>query len=264
MPTVTANGISIYYEREGTGPRLLFCNGSGATLERTWPLFEPLAGTFDLAAHDQRGLGRTEIPDPPYTMGQYAADALALADALGWDTFRLMGLSFGGMVAQELAVTRPDRVERLALVCTSPGGSDRASFPLHELSDLPDAERAERMLELLDTRFTPEWLAEHPDQQALASMIQNGLGGDRTPEQRRGEEGQLAARAGHDVYDRLPQVTCPTIVASGRYDGIAPPSNGEAIAHQIPGAELHLYEGGHLFVAQDPTAMPEIREFLSA
>ena len=115
MPTVTANGISIYYERSGTGPPLLFCNGSGSTLEGSALLIAPFTERFDVVAHDQRGLGRTEIPPTPYTMAEYAADAMSLADEVGWDRFRIVGISFGGMVAQEIAVTWPDRVERLAL-----------------------------------------------------------------------------------------------------------------------------------------------------
>ena len=85
----------------------------------------------------------------------------------------------------------------------------------------------------------------------------------RTPEQRRGELAQLDARGHHDVWERLPKITAPTLVAGGRYDGIAPPSNSEAIASQIPGAELQLFEGGHLFFVQDRTAMPDILSFLA-
>src|SRR5436853_2491147 len=118
MPTVTANGIDIYYERRGDGPRLLFLNGSGATLETSKLIIDPFTERFDVVAHDQRGLGRTTVPPGPYTMAEYAADAAAVLDAVGWETARVVGISFGGMVAQELAVTWPERVDRLALACT--------------------------------------------------------------------------------------------------------------------------------------------------
>ena len=68
----------------------------------------------------------------------------------------------------------------------------------------------------------------------------------------------MEARRHHDVWDRLDRIAGPTLVASGRYDGIAPPANGEAIASRVPGAELRLYEGGHAFFGQDPAAFPEI------
>jgi pimeloyl-ACP methyl ester carboxylesterase len=264
MPTITANGLELYYERRGRGPRLLFLNGSGATLTTTGPLIWTFADRFDVVAHDQRGLGRTGIPPGPYTMADYAADAAALLDHLEWETCRVVGVSFGGMVAQEFAVTWPERIERLALVCTSPGGAGGASYPLHELVDLPAAERAAIGMRILDSRFTPEWLAEHPSDRALAEMMAARHDAPRSAEERRGEAEQLAARRLHDVSARLSAVTCPTLVACGRYDGIAPPANGEWIASRIPGAELRMFEGGHAFFIQDPQALPDIRDFLAA
>ncbi len=267
VPTINANGIDLYYERSGpddVAHRLLFFNGSGATLATTGMLLKPFAERFDVVAHDQRGLGRTSVPDGPYTMADYAADAAALLDHLGWDSCRAVGVSFGGMVAQEFAVTSPDRVERLVLACTSPGGSLGASYPLHELAELDDAERTTAMVQIMDTRFTPEWLASHPSDQALVDFMSQRRGGEKSAEVQRGEAEQLEARRGHDVGDRLSRITSPTLVASGRYDGIAPVSNGEAIVARVPGAELRVYEGGHAFFVQDGTALPEIIDFLDA
>src|SRR5580704_11607278 len=113
MASAHLNGIDVYYERSGSGPPLLFFNGSGTTLATTGPLLGAYTPHFDMVAHDQRGLGRTSIPEGPYTMAEYAADGAALAEHLGWDRYRVVGTSFGGMVAQELAVTFPERVERL-------------------------------------------------------------------------------------------------------------------------------------------------------
>ncbi len=262
MPAVAANGIDIYYERSGDGPRLLFLNGSGATLETSALLIKPFAERFDVAAHDQRGLGRTSIPPGPYTMADYAADATALLDDLGWDTCRVFGVSFGGMVAQELAVTIPECVERLVLSCTSPGGAGSASFPLHALADLPADERAARAVQLLDTRFDPEWLAAHPADRGLVEMMAARSAGPKSAERLRGESEQLQARAGHDVGDRLHRIACQTLVACGRYDGIAPLPNGEFIASHVAHSELRVYDGGHAFFAQDPKALPEILDFL--
>lgn len=264
MPIVVANGIEIYYERRGGGPRLLFFNGSGATLATSAPLIWSFADRFEVVAHDQRGLGRTSIPLGPYMMADYAADAAALLDHLGWTTCRVIGVSFGGMVAQEFAVTWPERVERLALVCTSPGGIGGASYPLHELATLPLDERGARGLRILDTRFTPEWLATHPNDQMLVEMMAARNSAPKTDEQLRGETAQLDARRHHDVCGRLGTITCPTFVACGRYDGIAPLANGEWIASHIAGARLRVYDGGHAFFIQDATALPEIVGFLAA
>ena len=262
MPTHHLNGIDIYFERSGSGRPLLYINGSGATLAGSRPMIDAFRHRFDTLAHDQRGLGKTSIPHGPFTMADYAADAAALAEAEGWSSYAVVGVSFGGMVAQELAVTVPERIERLALLCTSPGGSERSSFPLHTLADKTPEERAAMNDVLLDTRFTPEWLAGHDSDRALLAMVSVSVAADKPAEVRRGERLQLEARAGHDVYDRLPRIACPTLVGAGRFDGIAPLSNSEAIAEQIPDAVLRVYEGGHLFMIQDERAIPEILDFL--
>lgn len=262
MPSVSVRGCELYFERHGSGPPLLFLNGSGATVENS-PFSAVFAGSFEVAVFDQRGIGRSECPDDPYTMADLAADVLVLADHFAWEHFRLAGVSFGGMVAQEVAVTAPERLERLALLCTSPGGAGGSSFPLHTLADMDPQQRAVMSTQILDTRFTPDWLADHDDDRAVVTLMAQRTAVDKTAEVRRGEALQLEARRGHDVYDRLPAVTCPTLVASGRHDGIAPVANGAAIARQIPDASLRVYEGGHLFFIQDPLAFPEILKFLS-
>jgi 3-oxoadipate enol-lactonase len=263
VPTERLNGIDIYYERDGSGPPLLFLNGSGATLATSKLLIDVFRGSFDVVAHDQRGLGRSSIPPGPYTMADYTTDALAVVDTVGWTSCRVVGVSFGGMVAQELAVTAPERVERLALVCTSPGGPATASYPLHELEGMDEHERAAVSVRLLDTRFDAAWLDSHPHDRTLVEGMAARRAGDKSDEQLRGAREQLLARSHHDVCDRLAKVTCPTLVAAGRYDGIAPPANSEAIAARVPNAELRVYEGGHAFFAQDRQAFPDIIGFLA-
>jgi 3-oxoadipate enol-lactonase len=261
VSTVDANGVDLYYERHGTGPRLLFLNGSGATIETTKAMFSLFDPSFDFLTLDARGLGLSGPVTRPYAMADCAADALAVMDAEGWDTACVLGVSFGGMVAQELAVTAPDRVERLALLCTSPGGPDRSSYPLHELEALPAEQRSQLRRQLIDTRFDDAWLAAHPGDAALAAMLES-RDPQPDPQRRRGELEQLEARRGHDVWERLPVITSPTFIGCGHYDGIAPPANSAAMASAIAGAELHEYEGGHIFFAQDPRSVPDVIGFL--
>jgi 3-oxoadipate enol-lactonase len=269
VSTLRHDGFDIFYDRSGEGPRLLFCNGSGASIATTGPLLDGFRRHFDLAVHDQRGLGATGLAqndgsaDDRWEMVDYAADALALADHLGWETFALAGISFGGMVAQELAVTAPDRITRLALLCTSSGGEGGSSFPLHTFGDRPIDEQRALALRLTDGRFTPAWLDEHPTDRLLVNQRRMGNAPPQSDAERRGEFLQLGARSRHDVWDRLPLITCPTFVASGRYDVMAPPDNGAAIASRIPDAEFRIYEGGHAFFAQDPQARRDVRRFLS-
>jgi pimeloyl-ACP methyl ester carboxylesterase len=258
------NGVDVYYERGGDGPPLLFFNGSGATLVSSARLIERFRQDFDVVAHDQRGLGRTSVPAGPSTMADFAADAAGLLDHVGWDRCAVVGISFGGMVAQEYAVTWPERVTRLGLLCTSSGGPGGASYPLHELADTTPQERAALWLTLLDTRFTGDWLQTHPDDLAMVAGLAERAQVDKSAEAVRGELAQIEARRDHDVWDRLPAIACPTLVAAGRFDGIAPVANSEAIASRVAGAEVRRYDGGHLFVLQDPTALPEIVGFLGA
>ena len=97
---------------------MLLFNGSGATVDKSALLIGVFAKQFTVAVHDQRGLGRSGVPVGPYTMAEYALDGARLLDELGWNSCLVVGISFGGMVAQEFAVTWPERVQKLALLCT--------------------------------------------------------------------------------------------------------------------------------------------------
>jgi 3-oxoadipate enol-lactonase len=268
MAELALADISLWYERHGPidrgARRVLMFNGSGATIEGSKALIDKLAEQFDVLVHDQRCLGRTGIPATQPSMADYAADALALVDHVGWERFAVIGISFGGMVAQEFAVTHPDRVERLALLCTSPGGDGGASYPLHTLAGMDPEERARISLTNLDTRYDEAFLADHPFDQLIVDGMRQRAATVKSEQQVRGEAMQLEARRHHDVWDRLPAITCPTLIACGDFDGIAPPANSKAIHTRISGSELRHYAGGHLFMYQDRRAFPDIFGFLSA
>ncbi|MYH68250.1 MAG: alpha/beta fold hydrolase [Dehalococcoidia bacterium] len=264
MPFVRAGDIDIYYELEGEGPRVLNISGTGGDLRRRPSLASLLGEGFTVLSYDQRGLGQTSIPDGPYSMAGYAADAAALLDALGWERCMVMGTSFGGMVAQEFAVTYPERVERLVLNCTSSGGAGNPSYPLHELQDLEPETRMRTQIRLSDTRVTPEWERENVSElEALLDQRRKmaAIGADE-PRRELGARLQLEARVHHDVYDRLPALTMPVLVCAGAYDGIAPPANSRAIVARIPDARYEEFEGGHGFFWQDPCAAEVITAFL--
>lgn len=264
MPIASLADTNLYYEVEGEGPRVLFISGTGDDLRsRPTPRTGVLAESFEVLCFDQRGLGQSDVPPGPYSMGQYGDDAAALLQAVGWDAAMVVGVSFGGMVAQELALRHPDQVRRLALACTSAGGVGGASYPLQELLELDPNQQAARRMPLLDTRWDEAWQAANPD---MVRMITQGMGqrGWDNPETARGLRLQLEARSRHDTASRLGAIACPTLVCGGRTDGIAPPANSEFLASHIPGARLQFFDGGHLFFMQDPTAFPAIVEFLSA
>jgi 3-oxoadipate enol-lactonase len=266
MPFATVRDIEICYDLGGAGPPLLKIWGTGGDLRRPPTDFDRrLTDNFTVLAFDQRGMGRSGKPDQPCTMADYADDAAGLLDAVGWERAAVLGYSFGGMVAQELALRHPARVERLVLMSTSAGGAGGSSFPMHELAELPDEQRVRRFLELADRRRTPQWQLANP---ALwQSLVDDGLAalrlGADDPAMRSGSLRQLAARRQHDTWQRLPGLRMPVSVFAGRYDAIATPEVQRALAVRIPGAAFQDFAGGHLFFVQDPSAAPVIADALS-
>lgn len=266
MPFADVRDLKMYYERRGSGPRLLAINGTGGDLRKTPNILDlPFTERFETVSYDQRGMGQTSVPDGPYTMADYADDAAALLDHLGWDSCHVLGYSFGGMVAQELALRHPGRVRRLVLACTSSGGAGGASYPLHELTDLSPEAHAVRILEISDVRLDAAWRDRNP--QKLRTLIDQRLAEQRRfaqePGRAEGMHRQLQARARHDTYDRLPDLNVPVFVCGGRYDGLAPPERLEALAARLPDARLEFFAGGHLFTQQDPRAAERMEAFFN-
>ncbi|HZC16436.1 MAG TPA: alpha/beta fold hydrolase [Caulobacteraceae bacterium] len=264
MPTAKLPNIELHYERAGAGPPLVFISGTGGDL-RVKPnvLDGPFPKSFDLVAYDQRGLGRSEKPDIDYSMADYADDAAALMDHLGWASAKVVGVSFGGMVAQELTLRHPDKVERLVLACTSPGGEGGASYPFHEIQHLKGEDRARHLIPVSDTRRDAAWQAANADQfaQFVAMGAADPYAGE--PGREMGARRQLEARAKHDAWERLDRIECPVLIAAGRHDGVALPETQERMAGRIIGSELRFFEGGHLFILQDRDATPAMVEFLN-
>jgi 3-oxoadipate enol-lactonase len=261
MPFLHVNGVSLYYELAGTGERLLSISGTGGDLRQKPGVSDGLMGQgFEILSYDQRGLGQSDLPPWPYAMADFADDAAGLLDAVGWDDCLVMGVSFGGMVAQEVAIRHPQRVRRLVLCCTSAGGAGGASYPLQELAHMSPEDASALRMELLDTRWDEGWRKDNPEMVALIAERMPARSGEAPPE---GLTNQMAARAEHDTSARLGAIRCPTLVCGGRFDGIAPPANSEFLASAIPGARLKMFDGGHAFFMQDATAVPAIVDFLS-
>ena len=267
MPFHRVNDIDIYYESGGDGPRLLYISGSGGDLRRGPRVLDgPLSEHFEILAYDQRGLGQTTRPDATYTMQQYADDAAGLLDVLGWESCRVVGVSFGGMVAQELAIRHPQRVERAVFACSSPGGAGGSSYPIQEYLDMSPEEAARRSLPVQDTRRDDEWQAAHPDDvRATIDQRRARLAAwAADPQAAMGYRRQLEARWAHDTFDRLREIELPVLIAGGRYDDQAPPANQVAMHDRLPNSRLEFFEGGHGFIRQDPTAFERIIAFLQA
>ena len=267
MPFIQLPAMRFYYELRGRGDRLLLFNGSGGDLRRKPSLLDgPLPEHFETLCHDQRGLGQTDQPDMAYSMADYAHDAASLLDELHWPDCHVMGVSFGGMVAQEFAIRHPDRVKRLVLACTSSGGEGGASFPLHTLNDLTPQDRPLKTLELIDTRMNSEWIRKNPEAvKNILSALAPGQELENGDEDRAvGSDRQMEARKEHDTWQRLQQIAKPVFCCGGLHDGIAPPENMRRLAKQIPDALLEFFDGGHTFLHQDARAWESIINFLEA
>ncbi len=263
MSLVRTKDISIYYEKSSkkkNGP-LLYISGSGGDLRNKPNHFDsPLAEYFEVIGYDQRGLGQTSKPEGIYTMQQYADDAADLLDSLGLNRVPVVGVSFGGMVAQEFAIRHPTKVSKLVLCCTSSGGKGGSSYPLHELEGLKSNERLEKSLRINDVRLTDSWIRENPKQWSqLKEMAVSRIQYLPDPI---GAKKQLMARKDHDTYDLLAQLDMPTFLAGGKFDGIAPPKNMEFLNNKIYGSKIKFYDGGHLFLVQDKTAFTNIIQWL--
>lgn len=265
MPRVPTSRLTLYAERAGAGARLLWISGSGGDLRNPPHIFDtPLAKAFDLVAYDQRGLGRSDKPDAVYTMADYADDAAALMDAIGWERAHVAGYSFGGMVAQHLAIRHRERVARLVLGATSPGGAGGSSYPLHELQALSQDERIRRSL-LLDARVTPERLANPSPALKAQIALRRAAEAlrDSDPEGARGAALQLEARRHHDAWDGLGRIPHETLVCAGVFDRLASPANARNLASRIPHATLRFYRGGHGFLVECPDFYEDVVAFLN-
>ena len=264
MPFVSVRDIQIYHEISGKGPRLLYISGTGADLRNKPNVFDsPLADEFEILAFDQRGLGQTDRPDIRYSMEDYASDAVGLLQALNWGSCHVVGFSFGGMVAQELALRHSRYIDRMVLCSASSGGAGGHSYPFHEMPDLPEDEMNSLSASINDSRHDAAWQRDNPQQyQAILAQNNTQNAGADEPGRETGAQRQLEARIDHDTYARLAQIKLPVFIAGGAYDGIAPPANLEAINRQIEHSRLQFFQGGHSFFNHDPLAYQRITEFL--
>lgn len=237
------------------GPPLLLLPGQ-ANSSRWW---DQLRGGFEdefrTVTFDYRGTGDTVAEVERWSTASFAADALAVMTALGHGRFGVYGTSMGGRVAQHLAASRPDLVDRLVLACTSPGGPyAREREP--QVRRALAAPRTERLAAAARFFYTDAWLADHgPDDSLLL--------GDLTMT-RPAALAHLRVSDRHDAWDLLGSITAPTLVLHGTDDVMVPHENAPLIAERIPHSRIELYAGGRhgFFDEFAEVVTPMVREFL--
>ncbi len=255
MPHAQLDGRRLFYDEAGEGEPLLLIQGmSGTRLSWGDAFLGALhEGGFATVAYDHRGVGRSDPVDlaAPLAIADLAGDTAALLDALGLAAVHVVGISMGGMVAQELALRHPDRLRSLTLGCTSPGG------PRAQLMAPDDAGRlfgalgsGDRDLALRATwevNVSPGFASGSGHYEAFRAMATSA------PVAVPVIVLQSQAVVAHDASARLGDIAAPTLVVHGTADRMLPVANAHLLADAIPGARLELLEDvGHLFWWEQP------------
>jgi pimeloyl-ACP methyl ester carboxylesterase len=258
-PLYAVNGdVRIAYESRGEGEPLLLMQGLGYGRWGWEPVLEGFADGFRALYYDNRGIGQSDVPTGPYTARQFAEDAVAVLDAAGVERAHVVGTSLGGMAAQELALGFPERVDRLVLACTTPGGASAYPMPqqtvdlMTSAQSLPPEVALRRFVENALSSAAPEELVER----ILALRLENPF----DPE---GWQAQAAAGMSFDAHERLSRIRAPTLVVTGAEDVVVDPRNAELLTDGIADARLERVPGGHLFFWEDPSRFVTlVKEFL--
>jgi 3-oxoadipate enol-lactonase len=258
VPIVGVAGTKLHYERAGSGEPLLMIQGmSGTHLAWGQPFAAPLRERFDCVSFDNRGIGLSSPVTDPFTIAEMAADTVGLLDELEIESAHVLGISMGGMIAQELVLAHPERVRTLTLGCTYCGGpGSRLTDPadsraLVEALGSGDRERAIRAM--WELNLSPGFRAEASrfgDFEAMATALPVG---------RETVGLQVQAIFAHDTSARLGEISAPTLIVHGDLDRVIPIDNGHLIAALMPGARLEvLADTGHMFWWERPDRSAEL------
>jgi len=250
MPCIQSGEIQMYYEIHGSGDRTLtMIRGLGANAAAWFSQIPELSKHFRLIVFDNRGAGRSDKPDTPYSTAQMAEDTKGLLDALNISRTSLLGVSLGGMIAQEFAIHYAERVSSLVLGCTAFGGPESVIAGPEVFEALRSGSQADdetrRLQEL--AMFCDETIFSNRSVIAAVNEAKRQFPIPAFAFQR-----QLDALRQHDSALRLGQIKAPTLVITGRDDRLMPPVNSRLLASRIDGAVLQELPGGHLFTMEYP------------
>jgi 3-oxoadipate enol-lactonase len=243
--------VRIAWERHGGGPPLLLIHGLGYARWGWEPVLPGLAERFSVVLFDNRGIGESDAPPGPYTAAELAADAVQVLDEARIERAHVVGTSLGGMVAQELALSYPDRVDRLVLACTTPGGPKAYPMPHATVALMAEAatlEPAVALRRFVENALAPATVEAHPE--IVERIMAHRLA---TAQEPLAWAAQAAAGASFDAYDRLGAVAAPTLVQHGDQDVVVDPRNADLFLELLLDARLERFPGtGHLFFWEEP------------
>ena len=268
MPEARIGGVGIHYSAVGEGDPLLLIMGFGMPGD-AWMVSLPFLQGYRAIYFDNRGTGRSEAPEGPYTIAQMADDAAGILNHLRIDRAHVYGISMGGMIAQELALRYPRKVRSLVLGCTTCGGEHSTLGEPEVIATLFEAIQGmagtdpqtwvDRTLPIM---FPREWLAANPGiREALLTLAPL-----LPPTRPDTAQHAMAGIFGWTTYHRLPSLDAPTLILHGDHDVIIPVQNAYVLKERIPGAHLHIIaDAGHGYPAQEPVAVHQrVIDFLRA
>jgi 3-oxoadipate enol-lactonase len=258
MPSIDASGTELHYERAGEGEPMLLVQGMSAT-HLAWgePFLEQLRRSFDLIVFDNRGMGLSGRAELPFTIADLAADTTGLLDALELESAHVVGISMGGMIAQELALAHPERIRTLTIGASYCGGPEGTLMAPEDLQMLGAAfasgEPRQVFRAMWEINLSPGFREDDSRFAAFAEM------GSTLPAPQPVVLQQMQACAAHDTHERLGRIALPTLVIHGDADRLLGYPNGRQIAALIPGARLETLEGiGHMFWWEQPERAAEL------
>ncbi|HEY8518349.1 MAG TPA: alpha/beta hydrolase [Candidatus Binatia bacterium] len=263
MSTARIGDVELYYEEHGSGDPLLLIMGLAADSQAWMFQIPDFAQRYRTIAFDNRGVGRSSKPPGPYTIHGMADDAAGLLDFLRIPRAHVVGVSMGGMIAQELALRHPEKVRGLVLACTYPEPDsdveERRRFTLHQFGGTLDESGTMKvdvstinpmlfLQQLLPAVFNQEFI-----ERELAKLMQIFGGALQWGFSMEAILGQVSAVMSHRTTDRLRNIKSPTLVITGDADRLVPPANSDILAREIPGAKLVKIPGGsHGFNFETP------------
>jgi 3-oxoadipate enol-lactonase len=263
MPFADANGMSLYYEEHGDGEPLVCVMGLAAD-HLAWALqVEAFGARHRTIVFDNRDVGQSSYADTPYEIADMAADTLGLADALGLDTFHLLGASLGGAIAQHVALAAPERVRTLQLAVTWAGSGAYA----REKARLWTSERRLRTREdWLDSLLLATVSEAFYENQPMVDFVKQVMRSNEYPQEPDGFERQSQASSRFDLRGKLTGLAMPVHVISGAHDILVPRWKQEELAAEIPGAQLTVIERGpHALQLEFPQAFnAAVLDFIAA
>lgn len=258
MPTIRTPNAELHYERAGSGEPLLLIQGmSGTHVSWGEPFLGALREHFDVTAFDNRGIGLSAPIDGPFTIVEMAEDTAALMGELGLESAHVVGISMGGMIAQELALAHPERLRSLTLGCTYCGGPGSQLMPEENarklMEGLASGDREKAIRASYEVNLSPAFRAEESRFAAFHEMATS------VPAAKQTIDLQVQAIFGHDTSGRLGEISAPTLIVHGTEDGVLPCPNGELIASLMPSARLEALDGvGHMFWWEQPEVSADL------